>query len=126
MLEAIRLWFERWRLEDARPEEELDEATRAVSVAIIQTLSNRAYRRPELDAGNPLESARDQRRFDEETVRTYLNNIRPELEPVRTGFLARGQWSQSQERLAFKPTGVDDLRSLAIELERLRADLGDE
>lgn len=126
MLEAIQLWLERWRLDDARSADELDKAARGVSVAIIQTLSNRAFRRPELDAGHPLESAREQRRFDEETVRNYLNHIRPELEPVRTGFLARGQWSPSQERLAFEPTGVDDLRALAIELERLRADSGDE
>lgn len=123
MMESIRLWWEGWRLEAEQSYPALEESTRSVAVAVVQTLSNRAFRRPELSSSDPLESALEQRRFDEETLRTYRDNILPEIEEIREEYLARGEWSQSLEQLAMGPTSLDDLRDLAIALERLRTDL---
>lgn len=123
MIESIRLWWRGWRLSSEQSDPALNESTRSVTVAVVQTLSNRAFRRPELSSSDPLESALEQRQFDEETIRTYHNNIRPEIAEIREEYLARGEWSPSIERLVTDPRGLDDLRDLAIGLERLRAGL---
>lgn len=123
MLDALRLWWEARGLDREVSDEELAESTRSVVIAIVQTLSNRAFRRPELSSSEPLKTARTQRDFDEETVDNYRENIRPQLDPVRREWLVRGQWSPSLERLAVDPAGLEDLRTLAIELGRLRRDI---
>lgn len=120
MLETLQLWWEARRLDRKLTDQELDESTRSVVVALIQTLSNRAFRRPELSSSQPLESAKKQRDFDAETLDAYRGNILPELEPVRAGWLVRGKWSPSLEGMTYEPEGIDDLRLLAMSLARLR------
>lgn len=123
MLEALRLWWEGHGYDRELTDAELAESTRSVVVAIVQTLSNREFRRPELESSEPLGSAGAQRAFDAETVDRYRQNIQPEVEPIRREWLGRGRWSPSLEQLAADPNGPEDLRLLAIELGRLRREL---
>lgn len=123
MRSRIALWWEGKRTESGRSDDELARATRQVSKAIIQTVANRSNRRPELSVRDPLESARRQRSFDRETVETYLENIRPELQSFRSDYVARGRWTPELDRLAQEPETVADLRALVIALEELAADL---
>lgn len=97
----------------------LDEATREVNKAIVQTIANREFRRPELDSSDPLGSAERQRAFDRETVARYRENIAHELEPIRREHIARGRWTSELERLADRPERPADLRGLVVALEQL-------
>jgi hypothetical protein len=119
MWSRLEWWWAARTTEPERSADELERSTREVTKAIVQTLANRAFRRPELDSGDPLASAERQRAFDRETVAGYRETIAPELQSIRREYVARGQWTRELERLADHPQRPADLRDLVIALERL-------
>lgn len=123
MRSRLSLWWEAQTSDPERSDDDLVGSTRQVTKAIVQTVNNRANRRPELAIGEPFESARRQRAFDRETVETYRDNIAPELTALRSEYVARGLWTATMDQLATEPRDVSDLRELVIELETLATQL---
>ena len=123
MRSRLSLWWEARTSDPELSDDALVGSTRQVTKAIVQTVNNRANRRPELAIGEPFDTARRQQAFDRETVETYRDNIAPELTSLRSEYVARGLWTTTMDHLATEPQDVGDLRELVIELESLATHL---
>lgn len=123
MWSRARLAWAAWTTDPSVSDEELAESSRQVTKALAQTLDNRSFRRPALTAAEPGDTAAEQQAFDQETIEQYHDRIAPELEPVRTEFIARGHWTVAIDELAVDPASVTDLRDLIVRLEDLTARL---
>lgn len=123
MLARAQLWWESLRRDPDLAASDLIQETRAVEKAIIQTLHNRAFRRPELSAADPRASAVTQRDYDQETLAKYHENIQPKATDVRDEYVARSEWSLSLEQQVTAPSNVTTLRNLVIELDDLATSL---
>lgn len=118
-LVGLRLQWQSIRTDASLSEEELEEKTRGLAKAIIQTIQNRELNRPELASAAPGESAVAQRDYDRDTVRRFRENIAPQLDDVRTEWIARGDWPPDLETRSSDPASLADLRGLAIGLWEL-------
>lgn len=123
MWRRLQWWWTARRTEPALEDAELRRSTREATKAIVQTLRNRSFRRPELATDEPLDSARRQRQFDRETLDGYREHLVPALDPLRAEYLARGSWTRDLEARYADPGHLDDVRDTVIDLERLAAAL---
>lgn len=119
MLARAQLRWESLRSDPAQSDSDLVEATRDVEKAIVQTLHNRAFRRPELSAAKPRETALEQREYDQETLAKYHEHIQPEVAGLRDEYVARGTWSVALEETVAAPPSMGALRNLVIDLDEL-------